>query len=131
MDKQAFIDNFSFISAYTKDVLLLHYTEIATNELFAELESSCKNIVLTKLSEYNKAAEKTMVKSRASECLIQRIKYYYDYSQYKHSPKMRFTLKEYEQSLSLLSEEEKKKVQIWLEENGGFDKYVFGGYTAG
>ena len=41
---------------------------------------------------------------------------------------MRFTKAEYQEGMSRLCEEEQSKVEQWLAENGGYDKYVFNGF---
>jgi CRISPR/Cas system CSM-associated protein Csm2 small subunit len=110
-------------------LLKLHCIEIAKPELFEELEKQCKNIVLNKIYEYNRNLEESRVRSKTAEAVIERIKYFFAYAQHKQSLKMRFTLKEYEHAISLIDDVEKKKVEKWLDDNGGFDKYVLSGYT--
>jgi hypothetical protein len=129
LENYVLADSFSFISPHNKDLLKLHCIEIAKPELFEELEKQCKNIVLNKIYEYNRNLEESRVRSKTAEAVIERIKYFFAYAQHKQSLKMRFTLKEYEHAISLIDDVEKKKVEKWLDDNGGFDKYVLSGYT--
>lgn len=131
LEKQVLVNSLLFVSPFTRDLLKLHFSEIANPELFEELENQCKNLVLTKIDEYNRVAEAARARSKTAESVIGRIEHYFIYSQHKQSPKMRFTIKEYDHAMSLLDDIEKKKVEKWLEDNGGLDKYVFSGYTAG
>lgn len=119
------LDNVNYISTHTKDILKMHCGSICNDSLFAELEQMCKSYVLDKFHNQEALIEQTKNNQFKSETLIQRINHYYSYSQIKASPKMRFTKKEYDDSMSKLNETEQNKVKQWLEENGGYDKYIF------
>ena len=132
LEKQkALINGFMFVSPLTRDLMRLHCTEIANQETFDELENLCKNYILTKMHGYNKLLEEAGEKSRTSENVIQRIQHYLWYAEHKQSPKMRMTKKEYEHAMSRLSDQEKSKVDSWVADNGGLDKYMFSVYNAG
>ena len=122
------LDNVSFVSFDTKSILKSHYYSIVNDELFAELEQLCRERVIKAFDKYDACVETNKDARTKASNLIHRIKHYYDYSTYKESPKMRFTKNEYESSIQLLSQEEKDKVICWLEENGGYDKYIFSGF---
>lgn len=130
MEKQTLVNSLVFVSPLTRDVLRLHCPEIANPELFEELELYCKNLVLTRIENHRRVVEDAKARGVTAENLIQRIKHYFSYAEQKQTPKMRFTKKEYEEGMSRLSDEEKVKVEKWLEDNGGLDKYVFSGYNA-
>lgn len=132
LEKQtALINGFMFVSPLTRDLMRLHCTEIANQETFEELENLCKNYLLTKIRSYNKMLKEAGEKSRTAESMIQRIRHYHDYAEHKQSPKMRLTKKEYDYGMNRLNDEERLKVEQWIDGNGGFDKYVFSGYNAG
>ena len=131
MEKKSVVNSLVFISSFTRDVLRLHCPEIANPELFEELELYCKNLVLTRIENHRRVVEDAKARGVTAENLIQRIKHYFSYAELKQTPKMRFTKKEYEEGMSRLSDEEKVKVEKWLEDNGGLDKYIFSGYNAG
>ena len=130
MEKKSVVNSLVFISSFTRDVLRLHCPEIANPELFEELELYCKNLVLTRIENHRRVVEDAKARGVTAENLIQRIKHYFSYAELKQAPKMRFTKKEYEEGMSRLSDEEKVKVEKWLEDNGGLDKYIFSGYNA-
>lgn len=129
MEKQTLVNSLLFISPFTRDVLKNHCAEVASPELFEELELYCKNAVLTRIEKHRKIVEETKARGATADNLIQRIKHYFSYAESKQMPKMRFTIKEYNQSMSLLNDEEKAKVENWLELNGGLDKYVVAGHN--
>ena len=130
-EKQNVVNSLVFVSPHVKDVLKLQCPEIANPELFEELELYCKNLVLTRIEKHRRVVEDAKARSATAENLIQRVKHYFSYAELKQAPKMRFTKKEYEDGMSRLSDEEKVKVEKWLEDNGGLDKYIFSGYNAG
>ena len=130
-EKQNVVNSLVFVSPHVKDVLKLHCPEIANPELFEELELYCKNLVLTRIEKHRRVVEDAKARGVTAENLIQRVKHYFSYAEQKQTPKMRFTKKEYEDGMSRLSDEEKVKVEKWLEDNGGLDKYIFSGYNAG
>lgn len=130
-EKQTLVNSLVFVSPLTRDVLKIHCPEIANPELFEEIENFCKNFVLARIENHRKVMEDANVRGTTADNLIQRIKHYFSYAELKQTPKMRFTKKEYEEGMSRLSDEEKVKVEKWLEDNGGLDKYIFSGYNAG
>lgn len=131
MEKQTLVNSLLFISPFTRDVLKNHCAEVASPELFEELELYCKNVVLTRIEKHRKIVEETKARGATADNLVQRIKHYFSYAELKQMPKMRFTKKEYDQAIEKLNDEEKSKVEKWLEDNGGLDKYIFSGYNAG
>ena len=131
MEKQAVIDNLMFVSPFTRDLLKMHLPHITNPEFIEELEKTCKSLVMNRLNEYNKLMEDMKERSIRAESLIERIQHYFSYAEHKNSPKMRFNMKEYQHGMSRLSDEEKSKVEKWLADNGGLDKYVFSVYNAG
>lgn len=68
--------------------------------------------------------------SKTADSAIERIEAYFKYSLIKNNHKMRLTKKEYDYMMGRLEEADKQVVERWLEENGGFDKYIFSGYAA-
>ena len=119
------IDDIDFLSIHTKDVLKNHCGAVCNAELFAELESICREHVNKKVEAYLQRLQEAKRRGILAETLINRIQHYYNYAMHKQSPKMRFTKKEYEEALSRLCEEEQNKVTDWLNNNGGYDKYIF------
>jgi flagellar motility protein MotE (MotC chaperone) len=89
----------------------------------------CKEHVLTKIRENDRVMKEARERAATAENVVQRILHYYSYAEHKKSPKMRFTIKEYNHALSLLSDEEKAKLESWLDLNGGLDKYVVVGHN--
>lgn len=128
MINRQILDNVSFISLHTKDILKRHYYAVVNDELFNELERLCRERVVKAFDSYDTCVEANKGARTKASNLIHRIKHYYEYSIYKESPKMRFTKNEYESSIQVLSQEEKDTVIRWMEENGGYDKYIFSGF---
>ena len=129
VDAEKLIHNFMFVSPLARDLLKLHCSQIANQELFDELEKMCKEHVLTKIQENDRLMKEAREKAATADNVVQRILHYHSYAQHKNAPKMRLTTKEYNQSMSLLNDEEKLKVESWLELNGGLDKYVVAGHN--
>ena len=88
----------------------------------------CQNFLLERKKQYDLFIEENKKKKPSADTLIWRIQHYYSYAMLKESLKMRFTKKEYEEAVGRLEEEEKQKVVQWLEEHGGYDKYIFNGF---
>ena len=115
----------NFISIHTKSVLKTHYGSVCNEELFAQLETLCRDYVINKFEKYEAMLEQSKAKSSTADVLIWRIQHYYDYAMHKQSPKMRFTKKEYDEGMTRLSEKEQEKVNQWLTDNGGYGKFIF------
>lgn len=124
MLNKSIIENSNFISFYTKNVLKNHCGIICNEKMFQELEEMCRNFVKSKVEEYENYLENSKKNRYSADRLIQQIEHHWNYANNKQSPKMRFTNKEYEQGMSLLNETEQNKVVSWLQENGGYDKYI-------
>lgn len=128
-DAENLINHFMFVSPYTRDLLKMHYTNVANEQLFEDLERMCKEFLLTKIQENDRLMKEAREKAATADNVVQRLLHYFSYAELKKSPKMRLTTKEYNQSMSLLNDEEKVKVENWLELNGGLDKYVVAGHN--
>jgi hypothetical protein len=123
------IENIKFISPYTRDVLKSHYPEFCKTDLFDELEKLCRETVMSRYNSVIFAQQEAKERMPSAENVIFRIEHYYDYSLMKGS-KMRFTKKELDQAMETLNPEEQEKVLKWMNDNGGFDKYIHVGYNA-
>jgi len=116
-----------FISGFTKTVLENRF-HFCSKEMFQHMEEMCLAYFLEKKQKHEELLEHQKNRKPLAEDVIQRIQHYYYYSSHKQLPKMRFTKKEYEADMQHLDEEEKQKVEQWLVDNGGYDKYIFCGF---
>lgn len=124
-----FLEEMTFISSFTKSVLKNRY-HFCNDQTLQELEQMCHNFLLERKKQYDLFVEENKKKKPSADTLVWRIQHYYSYAMLKDSPKMRLTKKEYDEGLSVLDEEEKQKVEQWLVDNGGYDKYIFCGFGA-
>jgi hypothetical protein len=122
------LENVKYISIHTKDVLKIHCGSICNDSLFDELEALCKQHVQQKIEKYENALAESAKQSVKADSLIEKIEHYMTYSLMKNNHKMRLTRKEYDYGMNRLDEAEKHKVEKWLDNNGGFEKYIFSGY---
>jgi hypothetical protein len=122
-----FLEETMLISSYTKSVLKNRY-HFCNDQTLQELEQMCQNFLLERKKQYDLFIEENKKKKPSADTLIWRIQHYYSYATLKESPKMRFTKKEYDEGLSILDEEEQQKVEKWLDDNGGKDKFIFAGW---
>lgn len=127
MQSQRFdiINHVTFISGHTKDILKNHCGSVCNEQMFQELESYCRKYVDSRVKEYLEKVSDSQLKAYSAENVVYSIKLHYDYSLQKNSPKMRFTKKELDSRMDRLNEVEKDKVIQWLNDNGGYDKYIF------
>ena len=116
-----------FISGFTKTVLENRF-HFCNKEMFQHMEEMCLAYFLEQKRKHEETLEYQKDRKPLAEDVIQRIQHYYYYSTHKQLPKMRFTKKEYEEAVGRLDEEEKQKIVQWLEEHGGYDKYIFNGF---
>lgn len=112
-----------FLSGYAKIILEQNHP-FCNKDILQQMENMCEEFFLKKKEEY----ESRVAYKPSADTVIQRIRHYYGYAMNKESPKMRFTKKEYEEAVGRLDEEEKQKIVQWLEEHGGYDKYIFNGF---
>jgi hypothetical protein len=68
--------------------------------------------------------------SKTANAVIERIDGYFKYSLVKNNHKMRLTKKEYDYMIGRLEEADKQIVESWIQENGGYEKYIFAGHAA-
>lgn len=61
---------------------------------------------------------------KSSERVIDDIIKWMQYCELKHEPKMRMKLDELKWSMKDLHQEEKEKVRLWIEENGGISSLI-------
>ena len=125
------LNNTQFISSFAMDIMKRNYASIANDELFRELDALCRKHIEQKLLEEHKMMEKAFAYSKTAQAVIERIQSFFDYSLLKNNHKMRLTKKEYDYMLERLNGTEKSLVDEWLEQNGGFDKYIFTGFQGG
>lgn len=123
------LNNTNFISSLARDVMKQHLSHICDDQLFNELEDMCKIHIQKRMREYETMMADKARQSKTADAVIQRIDEYFSYSLIKNNHKMRLTKKEYDYMMGRLEEDDKLIVEKWLEDNGGFDKYVFSGYA--
>lgn len=125
------LNHINFISTLAVDIMKRNYASVATDELFKELDKLCHKYVEQKLIEEQQIAEKSFAYSKTAQAVIERMEAYLNYSLHKNNHKMRLSKKEYDYMIERLNDVEKTLVGEWLETNGGFDKYIFTGFTGG
>ena len=124
------LNNTKFISALARDVLKQHLSNICDEQLFNELEDLCKIHVQKRMREYETMMMDKERQSKTANAVIERIDGYFKYSLVKNNHKMRLTKKEYDYMISRLEEVDKQIVESWIQENGGYEKYIFAGHAA-
>ena len=124
------LNNTKFISALARDVLKQHLSNICDEQLFNELEDLCKIHVQKRMREYETMMIDKERQSKTANAVIERIDGYFKYSLVKNNHKMRLTKKEYDYMIGRLEETDKLIVEKWLQENGGYEKYIFAGHAA-